>query len=98
ISGGQGLQYFIANGHVAVPSQTWKVIIVLPAGTNDVSRVTSSTRTIAVIMPNTQGIRSVPWRNYRVSVDQVEALTGYDFFSSVPTSIQSVIESVVDNQ
>lgn len=88
----------VASGHVAVPSQTWKVIIVLPAGTNDVTRVTSSTRTIAVIMPNTQGIRTVPWRNYRVSVDQVEALTGYDFFSTVPTTIQSVIESVVDNQ
>ncbi|MFL6285790.1 MAG: DNA/RNA non-specific endonuclease [Pyrinomonadaceae bacterium] len=93
-----GTTFTVASGHVAVPSQTWKVIIVLPAGTNDVSRVTASTRTIAVIMPNTQGIRTVPWRNYRVSVDQVESLTGYDFFSSVPTSIQSVIESVVDNQ
>src|ERR1051325_3485405 len=93
-----GTTFTVANGHVTVPSQTWKVIMVLPAGTNDVSRVTTSTRTIAVIMPNTQGIRTVPWRNYRVSVDQVEALTGYDFFSSVPTSIQSVIESVVDNQ
>ena len=93
-----GTTFTVASGHVAVPSQTWKVIIVLPAGTNDVARVTTSTRTIAVIMPNTQGIRTVPWRNYRVSVDQVESLTGHDFFSSVPTSIQSVIESVVDNQ
>jgi DNA/RNA endonuclease G (NUC1) len=33
-----------------------------------------------------------------VSVDQVETLTGYDFFSNVPASIQNVIESVVDNQ
>jgi DNA/RNA endonuclease G (NUC1) len=31
-------------------------------------------------------------------VDQVEALTGYDFFSSVPVSTQNVIEAVVDNQ
>jgi endonuclease G, mitochondrial len=88
----------IANGHVAVPSQTWKVIMVLPVGTNDVSRVTTSTRTIAVIMPNTQGIRANDWRTYRVSVDQVEALTGYDFFSNVPVNIQSVIEATVDNQ
>ena len=42
----------IANGHVTVPAQTWKVIIVLPQGTDDVSRVTTATRTIAVIMPN----------------------------------------------
>ncbi|MDT5270442.1 MAG: endonuclease mitochondrial [Acidobacteriota bacterium] len=88
----------IANGHVAVPSQVWKVVIVLPSGTNDVSRVTTSTRTIAVIMPNTQGIRTADWKTYRVSVDQVETLTGYNFFSNVPATIQNVIESVVDNQ
>ena len=88
----------VAAGHVAVPSQVWKVVIVLPSGTSDVTRVTTATRTIAVIMPNTQGIRANDWKTYRVSVDQVESLTGYDFFSSVPASIQSVIESRVDNQ
>ena len=97
ISGGQGLQYFIANGHVAVPAQTWKVIIVLPVGTNDVSRVTTATRTIAVVIPNS-GTIGTDWRAYRVSVDQVEAITGYDFFSNVPASVQAVIEGRVDNQ
>lgn len=94
---GGGVTTTIAAGHVTVPAQTWKVIIVLPQGTNDVSRVTTSTRTIAVIMPNQQGIRNVDWHTYRVSVDQVEALTGFDFFSNVPVSIQAVIESTVDN-
>jgi len=97
ISGGQGLQFFIANGHVAVPSQTWKVIIVLPVGTNDVSRVTTATRTIAVVIPNSGSI-GTDWRAYRVSVDQVEALTGFDFFSNVSAGIQAVIEGRVDNQ
>lgn len=97
ISGGQGLQYFIANGHVAVPANTWKVIIVLPVGTNDVSRVTSTTRTIAIVMPNSGSINT-DWRTYRVSVDQVEAITGFDVFSNVPTLIQNVIEANVDNQ
>ena len=97
ISGDQGLQYFIANGHVAVPAQTWKVIIVLPVGSNDVSRVTTSTRTIAVVMPNSGSIGS-DWRAYRVSVDQVEAITGFDFFSNVSSGIQAVIEGQVDNQ
>jgi endonuclease G len=73
--------------------------MVLPSATgDDVTRVTTSTRTIAVIMPNTQGIRTNDWKTYRVSVDQVEALTGYNFFSSVPASIQNVIEATVDNQ
>lgn len=97
ISGGHGLQYFIANGHVAVPAQTWKVIIVLPVGSNDVSRVTTSTRTIAVVMPNSGTIGS-DWRAYRVSVDQVEAITGFDFFSNVSAGTQAVIEGLVDNQ
>jgi endonuclease G, mitochondrial len=97
ISGGWGSQFFIANGHVNVPSNTWKVIIVLPNGSNDVSRVTTSTRTIAVWIPNSGSINS-DWRTYRVSVDQIEGLTGFDYFSNVPASIQNVIEATVDNQ
>ena len=93
-----GTTFTVAGGKVAVPSQVWKVIIVLPSGTNDVARVTTSTRTIAVLMPNTQGIRTADWKTYRVSVDQIETLTSYDFLSAVPVSIQSVIESRVDNQ
>lgn len=95
ISGGQGVSGWINNGHVAVPTNTWKVIMVLPSGSNDVSRVTTSTRLIAVVMPNQNGI-STNWRNFRVSVDYVESVTGYNFFSNVPTSIQNVIESTVD--
>ena len=86
----------IASGKVTVPAKTWKVIIVLPAGTNDVSRVTTSTRCIAVIMNNDNGPFN-SWGTYRVSVDYIESLTGYDFFSNVSPSIQAAIESVVDN-
>ncbi|HMF58118.1 MAG TPA: DNA/RNA non-specific endonuclease [Pyrinomonadaceae bacterium] len=94
-----GVTVTVANGHVTVPAYTWKVIMVLPAASgDDVSRVTTSTRVIAIIMPNQQGIRNDDWHNYRVSVDQVEQLTGYDFFSNVPVAIQSVIEAQVDNQ
>lgn len=97
ISGGQGISGYIANGHVAVPTNTWKVIIVLPAGTDDVARVTGATRTIAVFMPNTNSVVS-DWKQYRVSVDYVESLTGYDFFSNVPDSIENQIEAVIDTQ
>ena len=95
ISGGQGVSGFINNGHVAIPTNTWKVIMVIPSGSSDVSRVTTSTRLIAVVMPNQNGI-STNWRNFRVSVDYVEGLTGYNFFSNVPASIQNVIESNID--
>lgn len=97
ISGGYGTSGYIASGNVAVPTYTWKVIMVLPSGSNDVSRVTTSTRLIAVLMPNQNGI-STDWRNYRYSVDYIESLTGHDFYDLVPDSIEDVIESVVDNQ
>lgn len=95
-TGSNGSAQTIANGRVTVPAFTWKVLLVLPVGDDDVSRVNNSTRAIAVIMPNIQGIRSVDWRKYLSTVDQVEELTGYDFFSNVPTSVQQVIESRVD--
>jgi hypothetical protein len=88
----------IDNGRITVPAQTWKVILVLPNGDNDVARVNNNTRTIAVIMPNVESIRPDQWQKYVVSVDQVEGLTGYDFFSNVPTDIQAVIEARVDGQ
>ena len=97
ISGGYGTSGYIANGHVSVPTYTWKVIMVLPNGTNDVSRVTTSTRLIAVWIPNDNNVVS-DWKQYRVSVDYVEQMTGFDFFSNVPASIQSTIESTVDTQ
>ena len=81
---------------MVVPTQPWKVIIVLANGSNDVSRVTTTTRTMAVVVPNS-GTIGPDWRSYRVSVDQVEGMTGFDFFSNVPVR-STVIEATVDNQ
>jgi DNA/RNA endonuclease G (NUC1) len=92
-----GVTNTVANGHVTVPASTWKCALVLPrASGDDVARVTASTRTICVIMPNIQGIRNDDWHIYLKSVDQVEALTGYDLFSNVPAAIQNAIEGGVD--
>jgi endonuclease G, mitochondrial len=96
-TGSGGQRNTIAGGNVTVPTSTWKVIMVLPVGDNDVSRVSNSTRAFAVIMPNVQGIRNDDWRKYIATVDQVEALSGYDFFSNIPTDIQAVIEARLDS-
>ena len=89
-----GVTTTLANGHVTVPSATWKVVMVLPKDSgDDRSRVNCSTHTIAVIMPNVDGIRSVPWESYLTTVDAVEALTGYDFFSELPEPYQRCIEA-----
>ncbi|MGI8542924.1 MAG: DNA/RNA non-specific endonuclease [Aridibacter sp.] len=96
-TGSNGYMETIAGGNVTVPAYTWKVFLILPSGDNDVSRVTGETRTIAVIMPNVQGIRTDNWRKYLTTVDDVEIQTGYDFFSNVPVDIQAVIESRLDS-
>jgi endonuclease G len=86
----------VANGHVTVPEFTWKVALVIPKGENDVSRVTAATRTIAVIMPNQDSIRGHNWQEYLTTVDAVEALSGYDFFTNVPDAIENAIEAGTD--
>ena len=88
-----GVTTTIANGHVTVPAQTWKAALVIPKGIDDISRVSCSSRTIAVIMPNTQGIRNDPWENFLTNVDAVETLTGYNLFSNLPQPIQACIEA-----
>jgi len=92
-----GLTTAIDNGRVTVPAKVWKVIVVLPNGSNDLNRVSTSTRVISVIMPNTDGLSS-DWRQFRTSVDMIEQETGYDILSKVSTGIQGTIESRIDNQ
>lgn len=95
--GSSGYKNTVGNG-VVVPAQTWKIIVVLPNGTGDLSRIDTNTRVISVLMPNTQSCSANPWTYYRTTVDSIESLTGYDFLSNVSTTIQGVIEAKVDNQ
>ncbi|MCX6538217.1 MAG: DNA/RNA non-specific endonuclease [Acidobacteria bacterium] len=89
-----GVTTTLAGRHVTVPSATWKVALVLPkASGDDLSRVSCSTQTIAVIMPNQHSIGSDPWQNYLTTVDAVEALTGYNFFSNLPEPYQRCIKA-----
>ena len=84
------------NGRISVPAKLWKIIVVIADGANDLSRVKDTTRVISVIMDN-ENSAGTDWKSYRVSVDEIENLTGYDFLSRLTPSIQTVIESRVDN-
>ena len=97
VAGGEGTKEYIADGKVAVPENTWKVILVQPEGTDDLSRVTAETRIISVYMPNDNSV-GTDWRDYTVSADFVEAQTGYDFFSEIPDEIENQIETQVDGK
>ncbi len=89
----------ISNGRIVVPAFTWKVILVLPNGTNDLQRVWKETRVLGIIVPNQGPVDiNAPWRNFRVTVDAVENMTGHDFFSNIPMNTQAIIERRRDKE
>jgi endonuclease G len=58
--------------------------------------VTTSTRVIAVNMPNQLGIQTKSYKDYLTTVRDLEKLTGYNFLSDVPKKIQDAIEAEKD--
>ena len=64
------------------------MIVVLPDGSSDASRVSASTRIIA---------SNTAWGGYCTSVDAIEQATGYELLSAVPAAIQSTIEARTDS-
>jgi endonuclease G len=88
VAGVYGTQDHI--GAVTVPSHLWKAIAVLKPG-DGLKGASAQTPIIAVDMPNAQQL-DANWQTYRVSVDDLEAKTGYDLLSRLPTSLQAELE------
>lgn len=80
---------------VTIPTNCFKIIVLLPEGNNDLKRIKKTTRVIAVNMPNTETL-SNRWRTFRTTVDAIEQATGFDFLSSVSDEIETDIESKED--
>jgi len=94
---GSGSTYTtIDGGHVRVPAHIWKIILVLPNGNGDLSRITSTTRVIAVDTPNNNTLSS-DWTQYLTTPAAIEAATGYTFFSALPTAIRTALEQERDS-
>ena len=83
---------------IAVPTKTWKVIMVLDKQGLGLQGITENTRAIAVMMPNDASVKGSGWKSFRVSVKQVERETGLNFLSNVSPQVQQVIESKADSQ
>ncbi|RYF68699.1 MAG: DNA/RNA non-specific endonuclease [Cytophagaceae bacterium] len=94
--GNNGAATTLAGGKLTVPAALWKVIVVLPVGSNDLQRIDGQTRVIAVWMPNTTTAGDGKWSDYRVSIDQIEQRTGYDLLSTLPDAVQRVLEAKTD--
>jgi endonuclease G, mitochondrial len=96
IAGGDGDNGTIAKGKVAVPRYTWKIIVVMPKGESDVTRITADTPVIAVRVPNGLKDKLGDWDQYRVTVASIEAATGYHFFTNLAPDIQNALKSRID--
>ncbi|MCJ8211992.1 DNA/RNA non-specific endonuclease [Mucilaginibacter sp. RS28] len=96
-TGTNGYATTVASGNVNVPSNVWKVAVVIPDGNNDINRVTTTTRVIAVNTPNNNSINS-DWTQYKCTVRSIESATGYNILSALPQSVQDAVETKVDNQ
>ncbi|HUJ71135.1 MAG TPA: DNA/RNA non-specific endonuclease, partial [Verrucomicrobiae bacterium] len=89
----------VNNGRtVFVPTNTWKIAVVVPSGPTNttLSRIDYSTRVIALEIPNTDAAGSVPWSNFVTSAKQVQIDTGLSFFTALPTNLAWVLRSKVD--
>lgn len=77
---------------VAIPTATWKVIVVVPQG-QGLAAVTPTTTVVAVEMPNEGEGGGRDWQRYVTTVDALEARTGYELLGQVPPHVQQVIEA-----
>lgn len=100
--GGRGsdgvLKQTIANGKVAVPAECWKVVLAVPesGGSDDLAKVTASTRVIAVVMPNDNETVGEDWARFRTTPAEIERRTGYRFFDRLPPDVAEALRQKVD--
>jgi endonuclease G len=88
----------VLRGKVVVPASCWKVVLILPAGTTDPKRVAAaSARAFAVIMPNEQNLKA-NWRDYAVTVREVEKLTGFNFWDKLPADVSKELKQRKDTR
>lgn len=93
-TGSIGFAETINGGKIVVPKRVWKVAVILPIGNNDLARVTSDTRVLAIDTPNENNISS-DWKSFITTIDAVEKSTSYDLLSKLPTAIQKVLQAKV---
>lgn len=95
IAGASGNKGTVKNeGRIVIPEYTWKVALIMDRGEglNNVNSVDDAT-VVAVVMPNVAGIRNVDWNTYKVTVDSVEALSGYDLLALLQDNIERALEA-----
>ncbi len=95
---------YLDGGNIAIPAKIWKVIVILPKGNNDLSRLSNATTVLTVVMPNdnrlyTNGGTNL-WRNYSTSVAALETEANasgvpLNLFDRVDASLRPVLKAKI---
>jgi DNA/RNA endonuclease G (NUC1) len=87
----------IPSGKACIASNVWKVVVCVPLGSGTaLSRMTVTNRVIAISVPNVTNGLSTSWPAYVTSVRQIEADTGFTFFSALPSEVAGVLRDKID--
>jgi len=79
---------------INVPAYTWKIVLYLDEGSDDMNRITSATKVEAIMVPNNETCddNNKTYTSYLVTVDNIEEKTKYNFFSKLSESLQASLE------
>jgi endonuclease G, mitochondrial len=83
------------EGLVAIPDSCFKIVVFTPADKSPQRLHINDIETIAVMMPNTQGVRRDAWKMYVTTVENIEAQTGYQFMLRAPDSLQAPLRGAI---
>ncbi|MGB8689121.1 MAG: DNA/RNA non-specific endonuclease [Microcoleus sp.] len=79
--------------NIDVPEGLWKVVLIPEAPGQSPTDITTKAISFGVLLPNTnQQPSKLDWRKHIFSVNDIEELTGYNFFSNIATEVQEQIE------
>jgi endonuclease G len=87
----------LPSGKVYIPSNSWKVAVCVPLGDGlAASRITASTRTIAITVPNATNGLSSDWHTYVTTPQKIEQATGFTFFTALPADVAGALRTQLD--
>jgi len=96
-TGKNGPASTIDQGRVSVPARIWKVVVFLPEGANDLQRIAAGQgRVVAIDTPNDNS-SNPDWTQYLTSIDKIEAASGLDILSALPSATQAQLQKLVDS-
>jgi endonuclease G len=92
----------IGSGVVTVPKNVYKIVVFLTKGSDDLNRIDTSARVLAVDMPNDNRLypsgSSTAWQNYKVPIDSIEARLAragrpHNFLNAVRADVRTYLKA-----